>query len=278
MTKRSAPALNIPAPTRPLAFDVGTKAYDSWDRAVTAAQTPENTITILDVIGEDFFGEGVTSRRVSGALRRIGSQDVFVDINSPGGDFFEGVAIYNLLREHPGRVTVRVLGLAASAASIIAEAGDEVLIGKAGFMMIHNTQIVALGDRHDMREVADVLEVFDAGMAGLYAERMGLDAPAVAEMLDAETWFDGAAAVAQGLATDFLPADAVAMGEEPAPRNALRETDRVLARAGLTRNKRRELLNEIKGMHDAAPHATRDAGETEAVAMARRLIATMKKA
>jgi ATP-dependent Clp protease protease subunit len=85
---------------------------------------------MYDVIGEDFWsGGGVTVNRVDAALRQIGNQDVEVHINSPGGDMFEGIAIYNRLLEHPGKVTVKVLGLAASAASIIAMAGEEVLIG-----------------------------------------------------------------------------------------------------------------------------------------------------
>ncbi|MBN0106041.1 Clp protease ClpP, partial [Pseudomonas aeruginosa] len=90
-------------------------------------------------IGYDWWtGEGVTAKRIAGALRAIGGDvDVTVNINSPGGDVFEGLAIYNLLREHKGKVTVRVLGLAASAASFIAMAADEVKIARAGFLMIH---------------------------------------------------------------------------------------------------------------------------------------------
>jgi HK97 family phage portal protein len=90
-----------------------------------------STITILEPIGVDFFGNGVTAKRIAAALRAIGNQPVTVMINSPGGDFFEGLAIYNLLREHPKAVTVQVIGIAASAASVIAMAGDDIQIGKA---------------------------------------------------------------------------------------------------------------------------------------------------
>ncbi|TKA83994.1 Clp protease ClpP, partial [Sulfitobacter sp. 15WGC] len=82
----------------------------------------------LGEIGGGDYGDGVTSKRIAGALRSIGERDVRVDINSPGGDFFEGVAIYNMLREHKAKVTVNVLGLAASAASVIAMAGDEIKV------------------------------------------------------------------------------------------------------------------------------------------------------
>ncbi|MFT2622165.1 head maturation protease, ClpP-related, partial [Escherichia coli] len=74
--------------------------------------------------------------------------------NSPGGDMFEGLAIYNLLREHEGEVNVKVLGLAASAGSVIAMAGDTVQIARAGFLMIHNAWVVAMGNRNDLRELA----------------------------------------------------------------------------------------------------------------------------
>lgn len=84
------------------------------------------------------MGEGVTAKRISAALRAIGEQDIVVNLNSPGGDMFEGLAIYNLLRAHSGKVTVNILGIAASAASIIAMAGDEIKMGRGAFLMIHN--------------------------------------------------------------------------------------------------------------------------------------------
>ncbi len=88
-----------------------------------AAATDDNSISVFDVIGQDYWGEGVTAKRIAGALRAMNGADVTVNINSPGGDMFEGLAIYNLLREYEGRVTVKVLGIAASAASVIAMAG-----------------------------------------------------------------------------------------------------------------------------------------------------------
>ena len=97
-----------------------------WNSGVKAASEDDNTISILDPIGEDWYGNGVTSKRVSAALRAIGKTDVTVSINSPGGDYFEGLAIYNLLRDHPAKVTVKIVGIAASAASVIAMAADEV--------------------------------------------------------------------------------------------------------------------------------------------------------
>jgi ATP-dependent protease ClpP protease subunit len=96
----------------------------------------------------------ITAKGVAAQLRAIGDRPVEVQINSPGGDMFEGFAIYNVLREHPQAITVKIMGMAASAASIIAMAGDTIEIGAASFIMIHNCEVVAVGNRHDMAETA----------------------------------------------------------------------------------------------------------------------------
>ncbi|MEP1372526.1 MAG: head maturation protease, ClpP-related [Sulfitobacter pontiacus] len=234
---------------------------------MTNAATTDNTISVLDVIGEDFWGEGVTAKRVSAALRSIGAQDVVVNINSPGGDFFEGLAIYNLLRDHPHKVTVKVLGMAASAASIIAMAGDEIQIARAGFLMIHNTQVVAAGDRNTMREIADWQETMDSVLADIYAYRVGIDRADVSAMLDAEEWFSGTRAVEAKFADKLLDSDQV----ETKSRNSadrqkvsLRMMDSLLAQAKQTRSERRDILNDFKGaMRDAGPTGKQDAAVSE---------------
>ncbi|AJY44671.1 head maturation protease, ClpP-related [Martelella endophytica] len=247
--------------------DVSAKAIQRWNPDVHAAtedQADEDaTISILDVIGQDYWGEGVTSKRIDAALRNIGKRDVTVSINSPGGDYFEGLAIYNKLREHPAKVTVKILGIAASAASVIAMAGDEVQIARAGFLMIHNTWVVAAGDRHALRDVADWLEPFDGAAVDIYAARTGIAADKLGAMLDRETWISGASAVDQKFADSLLPSDAVSEGarnqtgrEMPAER----KFDLVAARAGISRSEARELLAGIKGgTRDAARHGKPDA-------------------
>src|SRR5690606_27950498 len=142
---------------------------------VAAMQDSDTTISILDIIGEDFWsGTGVTASRITAALRSVGNQDITVRINSPGGDMFEGIAIYNLLRAHPARVTVEVLGWAASAASIIAMAGDDIRMGLGSFMMVHNAWGMVIGNRHDMREAASLFDQFDAALADIYEARTGM--------------------------------------------------------------------------------------------------------
>jgi ATP-dependent protease ClpP protease subunit len=170
-------ALPVPAQSATRAI-TPPAAFDRWsDEAagVRALALGDNVITMMEIIGEDFWtGGGVTAKKVAAQLRAIGDRPVEVQINSPGGDMFEGIAIYNVLREHPQPITVKVMGMAASAASIIAMAGDSIEIGAASFLMIHNCWVVAVGNRHDMAETAAFLEPFDTAMAGVYAERSGL--------------------------------------------------------------------------------------------------------
>lgn len=255
MSKRNLPRVSLGA--RPgVKSDITPKALERWSPDVRAAAEDEATISILDPIGADMWGDGVTAKRIGAALRYIGEQPVTVNINSPGGDYFEGLAIYNLLREHKAEVTVNILGIAASAASVIAMAGDEVRIARAGFLMIHNTWILAAGDRHALRDVADWLEPFDATAVEIYATRTGLKADKLADMLDKETWIGGQAAIDQGFADDLLPSDLVGLGGEGEPSASLRaerKFDLLARRAGLTQSASRSLLRELKsGMPGAA--------------------------
>jgi ATP-dependent protease ClpP protease subunit len=258
MTLRNLPEIKAGRLPTVCAFVSDPDAIDRWNAGIMAAsQTPDNTISILDVIGEDFWsGGGVTSKRVAAALRAIGDQDVFVDLNSPGGDFFEGVAIYNLLRAHPRKVTVRVLGLAASAASVIAMAGDEIQIGKAGFLMVHNAWVVAIGNRHDLAEAAKTMEPFDDAMATVYADRAKVKKSKAAEWMDNETWFNGEQAVAEGLADTFLAADQVTEDKTKAASvkgvSAMRRVEARLAKTGLPLGECRSLIGEIKGQSAVA--------------------------
>lgn len=251
MRKHMMPkAQQIEQPTG-LQWEIKPQALERWtpDLMAAATATTDNTISVLDTIGVDpWTGEGVTAKRIAGALRAIGAdKDVIVNINSPGGDLFEGMAIYNLLRDHKGGVTVKILGLAASAASIIAMAGDSILIARAGFLMVHNTWVVAMGNRLDLRAIADTLQPFDSVMADIYAARSGLEAKATQKMMDNETWIGGSDAVAQGFADELLPADQVAKdANAKADRIAAHLIDVAMAKAGLSRSDRHGLINDFR--------------------------------
>lgn len=96
-------------------FDTPSDALAKWaDMPSAATASDDSTISVFEMIGDDGMGGGVTTRRIAAALRTIGKRDVTVQINSPGGDMFEGIAIYNLLRAHPAKITVEVLGIAST--------------------------------------------------------------------------------------------------------------------------------------------------------------------
>jgi ATP-dependent Clp protease protease subunit len=263
-------------------WDAPSDVLAKWAEMPMTAASDDTTITMFEVIGEDWWtGGGVTAKRVSAALRSIGDKDVTVKINSPGGDMFEGIAIYNLLRSHKAKVTVEVLGWAASAASIIAMAGDEIRMGLGSFMMIHNAWGVVVGNRHDMREAATLFDGFDSAIVDIYEARTGMSRENLVKLMDAETFMGPSEALKNGFA------DVVDEGME-APSGdtknmdrglmARRQTEAALARAGFSRDKRSELLVEMgvsAAPRDASrPTAARDAGIDPAALQ--RLIETIK--
>lgn len=248
MTIKTLPGAPEGRPCAGVTSHLQARALDRWNAGVQAAdKEDERTISVYDVIGHDYWtGEGVTAKRVSGALRALGKGPVTVNVNSPGGDMFEGLAIYNLLREHDGEVTVKVLGLAASAASVIAMAGDKVQIARAGFLMIHNAWVMAVGNRHDMVEVAATLKPFDDAMAGIYAARTGKDAKAMAKLMDAETWIGGETAIEDGFADELLPSDQVSKGAAKASASAVRRVEAALRASGMPKSEAVRLISEFK--------------------------------
>lgn len=229
-------------------------AMARWNPAIHAANDSETVqINLYDMVG-DYWGDGLTARVVASILRNADNRDISVNINSPGGDFFEGVAIYNLLREYKGHVMVRVVGVAASAASIIAMAGDTVKIAESGFLMIHDAWTVALGNKQDMREAADMLQKFDEAMAVLYAKRTGMDEEEIKELTRAETWLSGREAVESGFADDFLDSDKLEVEEEEEKtyNSNLKKIDAALRVLGTTRKERRAIIKDVTSKPGAA--------------------------
>ena len=251
MTIKSLPAAPEGRPFAREKPDLPAAAMERWNVGIRAAREGDNSISVFDVIGADYWGEGVTASRIAAALRSLGGADVTVNINSPGGDMFEGLAIYNLLREYEGKVTVKVLGLAASAASIIAMAGDDVQIGRGAFLMIHNCWVYAMGNRHDLAQIAADMEPFDQAMSDIYQARSGLDADTVDRMMDGETYIGGSDAVAKGFADSLLSADEIA-DDDDSPAAALRKLDALLAKTDTPRSERRKLLKALSGSKPGA--------------------------
>ena len=252
-------ALPVPADRRVSAL-TAPRVLDKWSTdaaGIRAIESGDNVITMFEVVGEDWWtGGGVTAKKVAAQLRAIGNRPVEVQINSPGGDMFEGLAIYNVLREHPQAITVKVMGMAASAASIIAMAGDTVEIGAASFLMIHKCWVVAQGNEDDMREVADFLAPFDRAMSEVYAQRSGKTAAECLGWMKAETYMSGADAIERGFADTMLAADQTKRDADTKAsdreRGAVTALELKLLAGGDTRAQAREHISKIKGKPDAA--------------------------
>lgn len=168
----------------------------------------ESVIRIYDEIS--FWG--ISALDVIDELDRITSPNIRVEINSPGGDVFDGIAIHNALRAHPSHVTVRVDGLAASIASVIAQAGDRRVMQPAAQLMIHNAWGLVVGDHDDHSDMARLLEQQDQVIAGIYANRSGRGIDEFRSLMDAETWLTDQAAVDLGLADEVSSFDPPAAG------------------------------------------------------------------
>ena len=161
---------------------------------------------VLDIEGpiaeESWFGDECSSREFVKALKDVGN--VTVHINSPGGDVMAGAEIYSALREHSlngrGRVTVIVTALAASAASVVAMAGDEILISPVAYMMIHNPWSMAVGDAKEMRKTAKTLDEITEGLITAYQQRTGKSRDQLKRMLENETWMSAQTCVDEGFA------------------------------------------------------------------------------
>lgn len=266
--KDRAGALPMPGDRKVSALTAAS-VFEKWDdeaAGIRALTTGDNVITMFDIIGEDFWtGGGITAKGVAAKLRAIGDRPVEVQINSPGGDMFEGIAIYNVLREHPQEVTVKVMGMAASAASIIAMAGDRIEIGAASFLMIHNCWVLAIGNRHDMAETSEWLAPFDKAMAEVYAARSGQPIDQVEKWMDAETYMSGSTAVDNGLADDLLPSDQIKVDDKTKAAdkaaNSLRAMELTLVSGGMSRSQARARINDIKGTPGAAQGGTPGAAD-----------------
>ena len=176
----------------------------------------------LDIEGELVVEDGwwtdpgaVIARNFRKALDQVGA--VVVRINSPGGDVLAGAEIYNALREHStsgkGRVTVHVTALAASAASVVAMAGDEILMNPTAYMMIHNPWSIGVGNADDMRQLADQLDEIGEGIIEAYRLKTGKSRAKLKELMDAETYMSAPTAIREGFADGLLYQPAA--GEEP---------------------------------------------------------------
>lgn len=167
-----------------------------WYRIEAHSAPAATDVYIYDEIG--YFG--VTASDFVRDVTAIKSATINLHINTPGGDVFDGVTIYNALRDHAATVNVVIDGLAASAGSFIAQAGDTVTMNRASTMMIHDASGLAMGNAADMRKLADLLDQTSGTIAGIYQARAGGELADWRAAMLAETWYTASEAVAAGLA------------------------------------------------------------------------------
>jgi len=244
---------------------------------VTALASARPTISIFDYIGDDGMGGGVTVPKIAGALRSVAGKPIIVEINSPGGNVFDGVAMYNLLRRHDADVEVQVLGIAASAASVIAMAGDTIAVATNAEIMIHEARGLFFGTKSEMKEAYQTLEHIDAGMCETYAARSGRPIDEFEAMIAGkDVYFRGQQAIDAGLADLLLDREAQmpVYAEAPDHPSDKASLDQFLAKNGMSRSERRDLFRAMNpGTHNAADPATLRAGDEPDAAMSRALLA-----
>jgi ATP-dependent protease ClpP protease subunit len=170
------------------------------------AKGDEAEIYIYDVIGEDFWtGGGVTAAKFLKAVDESKASTIHLRINSPGGDVFEARAIVSAMQRSSARFVAHVDSLAASAASVIAVAADEVVMAPGAMLMIHNAWTLQMGDKNAMLETASLLEKIDGTIADQYADKTGASREDMAALMDAETWMEADDAIARGFADSLEP-------------------------------------------------------------------------
>lgn len=177
----------------------------NWFDTRAEAEQPAE-ISIYDDIG----AYGVSARDFIAAISAITATTIKLSINSPGGSVFDALAMFNALRQHPATVEVTVMGVAASAASLVAMAGDKILMPDNAFMMIHWPWQPAVGNAAELRELADGLDKIGESLVTIYSNRSGQTPDKIRELLAAETWMTAQEALDLGFADEISPTMPVA--------------------------------------------------------------------
>jgi ATP-dependent Clp protease protease subunit len=169
---------------------------------INMAANSEAEIWIYQEIGD--YWDGLTAKQFSEDMKGFKDvQNFTVHLNSPGGNVFDAVAIYNLLKQHKAKVNMNIEGLAASAASVIAMAGDEINMAANSMMMVHQAWGITIGNADEMRKSADMLEKIDGTIINTYASRKNVDLDTVKKLVADETWMTAQEAVDYGLADNI---------------------------------------------------------------------------
>ena len=197
-------------------------------------ETKTSDITIYGVIGTSWWSDSFSASDMDSALNEAGDNDIKIHINSPGGDAFMGIAIYNRLKRHNGKVTIYVDGWACSAASVIAMAADELIMGLGSMLMIHEASNLVWGTKTEMRKEADILDELEEGIIDIYMTKSNVSREEIRAKVDAETWFSAKSALEIGFAHSTE-------GVNP-------EEENTATNSALGDEEKRQIMNELKNI------------------------------
>ena len=181
------------------------KKFWNWLDVKNEAEAPEERVLEIngEIASESWFDDDVTPKLFKDELMS-GSGPITIWLNSPGGDCIAASQIYSMLMDYPGEVTVKVDGIAASAASVIAMAGTKVLMAPTALMMIHNPMTLAWGDRSEMTKAIEMLDEVKESIVNAYEIKTGLSRAKISHLMDTETWMNANKAIELGFADDIL--------------------------------------------------------------------------
>jgi ATP-dependent Clp protease protease subunit len=180
------------------------KKFWKWKNQADGEQAEPRVLELYGTIAEEsWFDDDITPKQFRDELFS-GTGDVIVWINSPGGDCVAASQIYSMLMDYHGNVTVKIDGIAASAASVIAMAGTQVLMAPTALMMIHNPMTVAFGDHEDMQKAIDMLEEVKESIINAYEIKTNQSRAKLSHLMDSETWMNAKKAIELGFADDIL--------------------------------------------------------------------------
>lgn len=214
---------------------------------INALSDDESEVILYDIIGWPFNDAGEFVRALAG----ITAKTITVRINSPGGDVFDSMSIFNALQSHKSKIVTRIESLAASSASFIALAGKEVQAYRNAMVMIHEPFVLTVGNQYDLRDIADVLEKISGNMVDLYAQNTNIGKRELKDMMKAVTWFTAKEAKDRGFVDTIIDGKAVKAqfdlsmfanvpegieGQREGRELTEREVERALRDAGASRN------------------------------------------
>lgn len=180
------------------------KKFWNWKMIKNKDDTTENILFLNGTIAEEsWFDDDITPGLFKSELEK-NNGDITVWINSPGGDVIAAAQIYNMLMDHKGNVTVKIDGIAASAASVIAMAGTKVLMSPVSMMMIHNPMTLAFGDKTEMKRAISMLDEIKDSIVNAYEIKTSLSRDKISKLMDEETWMNANKAMEMGFCDDIM--------------------------------------------------------------------------